>query len=172
MTGMICPTCGVKGHPIKQLTVDSLAQDTVLQRLKSREGFFYCPTPTCPVAWFQPETGGMVDKSELKVRIGMKETSDPRPICYCFDHDAVDFEKEIQEKGQSEIPATIAAKCKQGLDRCGETNPQGSCCLGNVNRVVKAARQEVEPTPATANPFAIVDDQGCCATEERDDAHK
>ena len=167
MIGMTCPTCGVKGHRIKQLTVDSLAQDTVLSRLQTREGFGYCPTPTCPVAWFQPQTGEMVDKSELKVRVGMKEISDPRPICYCFGHDAAEFEKEIQDTGQSRIPATIAAKCKQGLDRCEETNPQGSCCLGNVNRVIKAAQQEMEPTPATANPFAMAGDQDCCANAEK-----
>ncbi len=87
MTGMICPTCRLKGRGIKQLTIDSLAQDSVASRLRTREGFGYCTTPTCPVAWFQPETGEIVDKSELKVRIGMKETSGLRPICYCFGHD-------------------------------------------------------------------------------------
>ncbi len=172
MSELNCPTCGAKGRPISQLTVDSLALDVVLDRLQNRQGFGYCPTATCPVAWFQPETGESVDKSDLKVRIGMKEVSAPRPICYCFSHDASEFTEAIRKKGQSDLPAEIAAKCKQGLDRCEETNPQGSCCLGNVNHVIKTARREMEQAVPIAQPFAMAADVDCCSTGKKDDGHE
>jgi len=172
MTGMICPTCGTKGRRIKPITVESLARDAVLERLQTLEGFSYCPAPECPVAWYRPESGEIVDKTELKVRIGMKETTDPRPICYCFGHDAADLEVDILRNGRSDIPAGIAAKCKQGLDRCEETNPQGSCCLGNVNRVVKEAGRQAEPAPPLAQPFAMATDPDCCSIDEKEDGHE
>ncbi len=147
MGKMTCPACQAGGLPVKPVTIDALARDTVLDRLRTRAGFGYCPTADCPVAWFQPETGEIVDKSDLTVRIGMKETTGPRPICYCFGHDAVDLEAEIQANGRSEIPAQIAAKCGQGLGRCEETNPQGSCCLGNVNRIIREASPDRGDSP-------------------------
>ena len=155
MSAFTCPTCCTKGRPIGTVTVESLAQGSVLKGLHKRDGFSYCPAAECPVAWFHPETGQIVEKSELKVLIGMKETTGQRPICYCFGHDAAEFEADIQHKGHSNLPAEIAAKCKQGLDRCAEKNPQGSCCLGNVNRIIQTARKEADPTMNGSNPFAI-----------------
>jgi len=42
-----------------------------------------------------------------------------------------EIETDIRLHGQTDVPGEIAVKCKQGLDRCEETNPQGSCCLRN-----------------------------------------
>jgi len=172
MTAGNCPVCGAKGRPIQPVTVESLAPDNVLERLRAREGFQYCPATDCAVAWFHTETSEVVDKGELKVRVGMKETSDPRPICYCFAHDAADFEADIRQRGQTDIPAEIAAKCKQGLDRCEETNPQGSCCLGNVNRVVQAAKKDAGDVPEPAQPFAMAAGPDCCAVDDQEDGHE
>ena len=90
----------------------------------------------------------------------MKETEPSRPICYCFGHTIEEIEAEILAVGNTAIPAEIAAKCKQGLDRCEKTNPQGSCCLGNINQVIKAAT----PTPAPG-PFATIETDDCCNTD-------
>ncbi len=166
MSTPLCPVCQAKGRRLKPLTVTSLARSEVLARLTVREGFHYCPTADCAVVWYQPETGEVVDKSELKVRVGMKETVDPRPICYCFGHDAAEFEADVSRQGHSDIPAEIAGKCKQGLDRCEEKNPQGACCLGNVNQVVQAAKGKRAPAPA--QPFAQVADTACCGVEENE----
>ncbi len=152
-----CPGCGNKGRSVDPLTIASLAPKTVLSRLPTRDGFCYCPTLDCPVAWFHPQNGEVVDKTELKVRIGMKETSGPRPICYCFDHDAAQFEADVQRQGRSLLPTEIAAKCKAGLSRCREMNPQGSCCLGNVNLVIQTALAKKGPKSPGFQPFKIID---------------
>ncbi len=73
----------------------------------------------------------------MRVRIGQKATASPRVVCYCFDHTIEEIEAEVVATGTSTIADAIGEKCKQGLDRCEETNPQGSCCLGNVRAVVK-----------------------------------
>ncbi len=172
MASQTCPMCGAKGHRIQPLTVESLAQAEALQRLSRRDGFQYCPTATCTVAWFHWETGEVVDKEELNVRVGMKETEGPRPICYCFAHDVAEIETDIRLHGQTDVHREIAVKCKQGLDRCEETNPQGSCCLGNVNRVVKAAKQEFGVVSPPEESFTMASDShDCCAVDEKENAH-
>ncbi len=39
----------------------------------------------------------------------------------------------------------IKTKCAQGLDDCAHNNPQGSCCLGNVQRVIREATGTTNP---------------------------
>ncbi len=157
MTELTCPQCGAGGRKVKPITIASLALTEVLAGLETTEGFAYCPTSNCAVVWFHADTGQILDRAACRVRVGMKETESPRPVCYCFDHSVEEIEDEIQRLGQTDIAATIAAKCRQGLDHCEETNPQGSCCLGNINKVVKAA------TPhQPASPFGTVEAEDCC----------
>ncbi len=98
----------------------------------------------------------------LTVRVGLKESGPPRPICYCFRHDFADVEREAGHSDESAIAADITEKCRQGLDRCEETNPQGSCCLGSVRRVFLEARRRRAPAAGEGgNPH------DCCSSKPR-----
>ncbi len=157
MTDLNCPACGSRGRKVKPLTIESLAAPAALAELETTEGFAHCPASGCDAVWFHADTGQALGRADCRVRVGMKETEPPRPVCYCFGHTIEEIEAEIRATGKTGIPASIADKCRQGLDRCEETNPQGSCCLGNINQVVKAAA----PTPA-AEPFATIETSDCC----------
>ncbi|GMV83932.1 MAG: hypothetical protein AMXMBFR7_51160 [Planctomycetota bacterium] len=135
----LCPTCGTKGRSVKPITITSLVADSAKARIGREDGFFFCTEPSCNVAYFNPEAGERIGKGEVKVRIGQKEPSAPRPVCYCFNHTVEEIEEEVVRTGGSRMPDEIVEKCKKGLDRCEETNPQGRCCLGNVQKAVKDA---------------------------------
>ena len=143
-TGMdrkgLCPSCRTKGRTVKPVTIESLVTEAARVRVGRTDGFRFCTEPSCEVAYFHPETGNRFSRSDVKVRIGQKETSPPRPVCYCFDHTVEEIENEVATTGTSRVPDEIAQKCRQGLDRCEETNPQGACCLGNVRQAVKNAQ--------------------------------
>jgi len=139
MTELICPACGSRGRRVPPVTIENLATPAVLATLEDTAGFAYCPATACDVVWFHPSGNIILGRADCRVPVGLKEATPPRPICYCFEHTIEEIESEIRDRGATDIPATIAAKCRQGLDRCEETNPQGSCCLGNINKVVKAA---------------------------------
>jgi len=139
-TPVLCPACRTKGSPVGSATLRSLVAPPALDRLASLDGFRFCATPDCDVAYFQPESGQQISRADVPVRIGQKETHPSRLIGYCFDHTAGEIEYDVQKTGSSLIPKDIGAKCKQGLDHCEETNPQGTCCLGNVRAVMKAAQ--------------------------------
>lgn len=139
----LCPSCGKKGRAVKPVTIESLVSETARARSGSSDGFRFCPEPSCDTAYFNPETGGLFVRGDVKVRIGQKETTPPRPICYCFGHTLEKIERDVAATGTSAVPDAITAECRKGLDRCEETNPQGACCLGNVRLAVKAAQAAI-----------------------------
>ena len=54
---------------------------------------------------------------------------------------------EIDAKGKSEAVQQITELVKAEKCFCEVTNPQGSCCLGNVSKVVKASASGISSAP-------------------------
>jgi copper chaperone CopZ len=155
---------------VKSVTIDSLVAEFARSRVGRADGFRFCPEPSCDVAYYRPETGDRFLRSDVRVRIGQKETAPPRTVCYCFDHTVEEIENEVAQTGASRVAERIAEKCRQGLDRCEESNPQGSCCLGNVRRVMKEARMAMKRSPAAsvgANQESKEIEEDCCAMKSK-----
>ncbi len=91
-------------------------------------------------------------KPDVRVRVGLKETEDPVPICYCFGFTEAMAVEEIRATGISTIPQRITAEVKAGNCACEIRNPQGSCCLGNVNAAVKRVMKEAEAKAQASGP--------------------
>ncbi len=156
-----CPRCRANGRSVQPITIRSLVTPPPSGEASNTSGFHYCGTATCEVAYFQPGTGHLILKDQVRVRIGEKETSPPRTVCYCFAHTAEEIEAQVTSTGRSTIPDEITEKCRQGLDRCEETNPQGACCLGNVRRIMKEAQAAGEPINERAPAHA----EDCCSPD-------
>ena len=139
-----CLQCKAKGKAVKPITISTLVMKDTLKQMGDLTGFRFCATPSCELAYFNPETGECIAADDVTIPIGQKATSPGRLVCYCFNHTAEAIESEIERTGATTIPESIAKMCREGLDLCPETNPQGSCCLGNVRSVAKAAIAEME----------------------------
>lgn len=169
---LLCPSCGGKGRSVKPVTIASLVTEPARTRAGRTDGLRFCAEPSCDVVYYHPEIGQRICRRDVIVRVGQKESAPPRPVCYCFDHTVEEIEAEVRETGTSRIPDSIAERCRQGLDRCEETNPQGACCLGNVRRVVKDAqiRSGVTTSPAVPSGIARRAEEDCCGHESSDPA--
>jgi len=163
-----CPACGTKGTTVKPVTIESLVAEAARMGVGRSDGFRFCAEPSCEVAYFHPETGAQFAKHEVRVRIGRKAIEAPRPVCYCFEHTVEEIEAEVLATGTSKVAADITARCRQGLDRCEETNPQGSCCLGNVRRAMKDAQERARSEPATTAAAAGNEAESRCAASSAD----
>ena len=131
-----CPTAGKPGKPVRPVTVRSLVRDECAGEIEGR-GWFFCDLPDCDVVYFSAD-GRVFNKKSMKVRVGIKEKESPRPVCYCFGHTVESIREEIARTGRTTVAAAITAKINAGLCACELLNPQGRCCLGDVNRVVDA----------------------------------
>jgi len=159
----LCPACNQKGRSVQKLTLESLLVDSAKSRL-GEAALRFCRTADCDVVYFDEAHEQTFLTTDVKVPVFQKTDEASRPVCYCFTHTVGSIQREVAETGTSGVPESIGAKCKAGLDACEENNPQGSCCLGNVRKVVKAAVEatggEVAPETETA--------AACCATDHCD----
>lgn len=132
-----CPSCGELGKPVGRITLGALVKPGCRTRIPRGDEFCFCRNTTCNTVYFLPGEV-LFHKEDLSVRIGLKEPRDATAlVCYCFDWTPEKILAEIRETGKSTAIEQIKTQVKAGNCYCEVTNPQGSCCLGNVSQAVK-----------------------------------
>ena len=138
-----CPICGKRGKRVDRITPEHLLLEDRVGDLLDGPYCFLRRSDMCDVVYFSDRGEGAFTKADLKVRVGLKETEDPVPVCYCFDYTEGMIIEEVAETGRTTIPDRIRAEVQDGNCECEIKNPHGKCCLGNVFRVVKRAKTRV-----------------------------
>jgi hypothetical protein len=100
------------------------------------------------VVYYKPGSNDIVRVNEVRVEVFQKSKNPDRLVCYCFGHTVRAVQGEVRATGSSSILQDIKSRCAQGLDACERTNPQGSCCLGNVQRLVNEVKGDSPPPGA------------------------
>ena len=145
----VCSACGRRARKVGRLTVEHLLRPGLVRRIGETQ-YYFCGTAACPVVYFPYDAGAAsFQKPDLSVRVGLKETEDPVPICYCFGITRKEIWDEIDETGASTITNRIKAEVQDGNCACELKNPSGQCCLGNVTRAVKDGLQTLLTSAVT-----------------------
>lgn len=168
MIAAVCPVAGKTGKRVPFVTLKSLVRPEYGATLEGRDWFF-CDQPDCDVVYFTRD-GVTLGKAALKVRVGLKEKESPRTVCYCFSHTVESIRQEIEQTGRSAVAASIKEKVSAGECNCEILNPKGTCCLGDVSRVVKEALGGGADTrPAAGKPGGASQtaDHDCCTSSLR-----
>ncbi len=158
-----CPVSGSNGKLVMPVTLRSLIKEEQQHRIT--EGRYrFCDAQGCDVVYFAEGGSHVFTKGDLKVRVGVKETEAPRPICYCFNHTVEEIFDEIQRTGATTVPDDVASRLNtEGCD-CVHTNPQGSCCLGVLNAFAKEGMLRFGPSQEEACQTEKCDlnSEDCC----------
>ncbi|OGH56458.1 MAG: hypothetical protein A3G34_12365 [Candidatus Lindowbacteria bacterium RIFCSPLOWO2_12_FULL_62_27] len=133
-----CFLCGKNGKRVGRETVHALANPGLIEKRGSPSGFFFCASADCEVVYFNGD-GTAVRTGEIRSPVFQKDAGPDVPACYCFNHTRRSIAAEIAGTGKSTVLEDIKQKVKAGLCACETRNPQGTCCLGNVGQVVRAA---------------------------------
>ncbi|MBN4080780.1 hypothetical protein JYT44_00305 [Caldithrix abyssi] len=134
---MVCPSCEQVGKPVRALTIKALIRKAGPHYGQITDGYL-CTNPNDSTVYFFAEQDGTIDKEDLLVRVGIKETEEPIYVCYCFHHTKINIEKDFIENGHSTIEASIQNEVKNKRCFCETSNPSGKCCLGAIRAVLKA----------------------------------
>lgn len=155
-----CPRCGTRGRQIPSATVRSILKPDVGAAVREEAGYRFCASPRCDVLYFDA-AGWFAPKVDATGRVGLKETIDPVPLCYCFGFTRADVRAEIATTGACTIPARITAEVKAGQCACEVKNPSGACCLGDVGKAVTEALADVRGATAVTSGEAAASGNRC-----------
>jgi len=159
-TSNACPLCQQTGKKISDLTLAAQVKEDTLAALPSQEGFRFCAQRGCPAVYYREEDVVTISLDQVRHPVFQKSDDPRRPVCYCFSHTVEEITEEVMKTGHSSVPDAIKANCSKGLDACERNNPQGSCCLGNVSKVVKSAQSVQDATTS-----GETDCGSCCTTD-------
>lgn len=137
----LCPRCGKKGKSVSFETVEHLVKAGGRNRIEKEASYFFCKTEDCDVVYYSAQGGTVFSREDVRVPVWQKDKGLDVPACYCFHHTRRLIYEEIEETGESTVQETIAQLVKEGRCACEITNPQGSCCLGNVNKTIEEGFQ-------------------------------
>ena len=102
----------------------------------------FCHARKCRVVYFETHGTCVFTVDDVRITVGVKASTDPIPLCYCFGFDESHLREEIAQTGSTTIPERIASLIREGLCACDVRNPSGNCCLGEVNRTAKRLKNE------------------------------
>lgn len=146
----ICPSCRRPGRGVDEITLRALLKPAALERRGGTEHRF-CTTPECPIVYFgSEETFG---REDLSVPVLQKQAEGPCPVCYCFGITRDDIRNEIAATGRTTAPERIRRLVEADRCACELRNPQGSCCLGNVSKLI----DEIHNGPGVVTGFSSHD---------------
>ncbi len=136
-----CPKCEKKGKLVEGQTIKSMLSVS-LREVRDTD-YLFCRTETCPVVYFSSDGTQTFTQSQIRERVYQKEpTSKDVNVCYCFRHTVSEITHSSPEN-QNAIVADINTGIKAEQCACDLRNPQGSCCLGNVRRIIKLTQSFV-----------------------------
>lgn len=148
---VVCPLNGARSKQVDMLTVKSLVRQ--LPPGMPTTQYYFCEAQDCDVVYFALDSQAPIfRRADLLVRVGVKETADPIPVCYCFGFTRGDIQVEIANTGRSTIAERISAEIKAGNCACEVKNPSGKCCLG---RVTRETRNCLRNTQVAATKVAV-----------------
>ena len=134
----VCPGCNSRGRLVPTITVKNLARDHT--QVDAEATYSFCATATCDIVYFA--RAQVLLRTEIKVRVGAKESIDPIPLCYCFDYDLQTLCHAVATNRDALLLDRIKAEVQRGFCACNVKNPSGQCCLGDLHRARNQLRQE------------------------------
>lgn len=142
----VCPACAAQGKAVSVATVRALLRISL--RLVTQGAYHFCATPGCPVVYFAPNAGPQFTVDQLREPVFQKVPVDPAvPVCYCFGYTRGAFQVG-DARTHAQTVADITAGVQAGQCACDIRNPQGLCCLGNVQRLLAALQREQQRAEA------------------------
>jgi hypothetical protein len=131
-----CPVCGSLGTTVYQATLRShlAAADAA----KFSDMAYFCPHPTCEVAYFDPLASTVLVTS-LRSPLYPKDPN--APICPCFGFTCSEIEADVAEGVVTRVKSHLQ-RVRSAATNCTVTAADGRCCAAAVQRYFMRMRGE------------------------------
>jgi hypothetical protein len=111
-----------------------------LEKVQSGQ-YFFCRDAECPVVYFHEAGEQVFNVTDIREHVYQKELNNESVlICYCFQFTLGQVREAFEQTKKNRIVESIEAGIQAGQCACDWRNPQGNCCLGNVQALGKGYR--------------------------------
>lgn len=147
-----CPGCGQAGSKVGPITIRSIVKKEHHGKLGNLEGLRFSETRDCPLVYYRNDAGLYVTTDEVTKRVGYKEASGDRTICYCLKVSEEKILREIVDESCCTTMEDVREYTRANTGKaCEITNPKGVCCdvdvLGLVQKGLRMAGKEALAKP-------------------------
>lgn len=137
---IVCPTNGKPGKLIDTQIVRAMLALPLTEIRQTQ--YYFCREADCRTVYYSANGAQTFAESDLRERVYQKHMNeDDVLVCYCFRYTPANIREEIRATGQTTVTDSINMGIQAGQCACDIRNPQGSCCLGNVNSLVKRTQK-------------------------------
>ena len=130
-----CPRCGSIGQAVGSTTLDAFIRPE--DRPQLGETACFCPSETCPVAYFDAFER-LVTFGQLVKPVYPKDPD--APICGCFGATREAIEEDVRE-GVATRTRALIERAKSPEARCSHLAANGQSCVPAVQRYFMKCRQ-------------------------------
>jgi len=116
-----CPVNGKEYSSVGVKTILHHLAEPWRNNLKN-QSYYYCTDANCDVVYFGKDES-VISKSALRTKVGLKDNSPERSVCYCF---GVSYTAGENDEAAKEF---VTEMTRQSLCSCETSNPSGRCCL-------------------------------------------
>jgi len=127
-TEVYCPRCDAAGLSVMRVTFEAHVPAEARRPLAAST--YFCPTPTCPVAYFDAFEA-VVTADQLVRPVYPKDPA--APLCPCFGLTIEDVAADVAAGTPRRIRALVA-QAKSDQARCEELSPTGRSCVPEVQK--------------------------------------
>jgi hypothetical protein len=132
-----CPQCGATGQPVGTVILDTFVLPEARPLLGEEAN--YCPSETCPVAYFDA-FDRRIDVTQLARPVYPKDPD--APICGCFGFTCADIDEDVREGVATRTRAQLE-RARSSEARCSQSAANGQSCIANVQRYFMKRRGTV-----------------------------
>ena len=134
-TAAHCPVTQARGKLVGTATIKCLL--AVSLAALTEDDYFFCDDPACEVVYFNRDGSSLFRRADVRERVYQKEPDSADVlVCSCFQYTRGQVLEGAQKDGGKAIVDDITAHIQMGRCACDWRNPQGTCCLGNVRRLM------------------------------------
>ena len=146
----ICPQSHSKGRRVDSITMKAMLAVS-LSELRDTS-YFFCKDVGCPVVYFSEDGEQSFTTEQVREHVYQKEAeNDDVFLCYCFRHTLGSIRAEALSGRENKLIDSINAAIQTGQCACDIRNPQGSCCLGNVQAFIRQLKQKLNAKEEPSN---------------------
>ena len=127
-TDVLCPRCGAVGTGTLRVAFENHVPAEARRALAAST--YFCPTPTCAVAYFDAFEA-VVTAGALLHPVYPKDPT--AALCACFGLTMEDVEADVDDGTPRRI-RELLVKSKSAAARCEELSPTGRSCIPEVQR--------------------------------------